>query len=192
VTKVLPNVPKRELCDAMVQNFVCDFNYRYFAIYPQVFMEAYGAWWAQISSNTPPSPSFTSLLLCILACSCQYPTPGLAAAIHDALGQTCQSLTDQLYAATEELTAAFRPGEGDLQLVQQLFHAVLWLKAEARFVESWHVCGSAIRVAQELGMHREHPTDRDKYGNFGIELRRRVWCMLYFADWYGAPRLSSF
>lgn len=147
---MLPAVPKRELCDDLVQNFLGDFNYRYFAIYPLVFMEAYGAWWAA-GDDTPRSPSFTCLLLRVLACSCQYPTRELAAAVEAGLDTSCQGLTERLHAAADELAAAFRPGEGDLQLVQQLFHAVVWLKAESRFVEAWHVCASAVKLAQELG-----------------------------------------
>jgi hypothetical protein len=37
--------------------------------------------------------------------------------------------------------------------VQYLLHSCYWFKAEARFVECWHVLGSAVREAQMLGKY---------------------------------------
>jgi hypothetical protein len=135
----------------LFKTFLYDFNYRFFAIYPPTFLETYSQWWKDRSSNGSLSPSFTCLLLRVLACSSQFPTPELESQIQDVLGMSCQAFTEKLHDATEELSVTFRPGEGDLNQVQQLFHAVIWLKSESRFVESWHVCASAIQLAQELG-----------------------------------------
>ncbi|GES59086.1 uncharacterized transcriptional regulatory protein C3C7.04 [Aspergillus terreus] len=59
---------------------------------------------------------------------------------------------------------------------------------EASFVEAWHALSAAIHEAQELGMHRS--SSRSKIFEFDIEMRRRVWCILYAWDWQMSLLLS--
>lgn len=76
--------------------------------------------------------------------------------------------------------------------VQQLFISACWYKSESKFRESWHALASAIREAQEIGLHKDALAKR--CSDFEMEMRRRVWCLLYVWDlqlssWLNRPLL---
>lgn len=56
-----------------------------------------------------------------------------------------------------------------------------WLKSESKIVESWHTLGCTIREAQELGIDRDE--NIEGLSEFDIEIRRRIWALLYIWDW---------
>ncbi|KAM0273204.1 hypothetical protein ACHAQH_008416 [Verticillium albo-atrum] len=70
--------------------------------------------------------------------------------------------------------------------VQYLLHSCYWFKAEARFVECWHVLGAAIREGQNLHLHREATGIPD----FEREMRRHLWCLLDAWDWLVSALLA--
>lgn len=65
--------------------------------------------------------------------------------------------------------------------VQRLVHSCYWYKAEARFVEAWHVLNQAILEAKELELHMEPKPNA--VSDFDREMRRRLWCILDTWDW---------
>lgn len=100
-----------------------------------------------------------------------------------------QSLSESYHYAAKQLSNTIAPGKGELAQVQQLFLTAVWLKSEALFVESWHALSSAIHEAQEQGLHKKSP--KPGQSEFDVEMRRRLWCLLYTWDWYGAPPKKS-
>lgn len=172
VESVLHNIPPRSLTGKGI-TLVC-------------FM--YTRWWTCRSSGRRLSPEFTCLLLRVCACSTQCLSPMVQRKLEFELAESSQSLTERYHRAAQKLSGSFAPGKGGLMQVQQLFLLASWLKSEILFVESWHALGMAIREAQELGMHR----DRISKGitEFELEMRRRVWCILYVWDWQMSVLLS--
>ncbi|KAF3007742.1 hypothetical protein E8E13_009959 [Curvularia kusanoi] len=92
-----------------------------------------------------------------------------------------QQLTDRFSNAAEQLTQSFKASNTCIERVQEQFLKGAWLKSESRIVESWHALGCTIREAQELGIDRD--ANIDGLSEFDIEIRRRIWALLYIWDW---------
>ncbi|GIC91939.1 uncharacterized protein Aud_008394 [Aspergillus udagawae] len=114
--------------------------------------------------------------------------PGVKQKLEIELGESVESLSERYHHAAKQLSSTIPPGKGGLTQVQQLFLTAAWYKADGMFVESWHALSSAIHEAQELGMHKS----LSKVGlpEFDMEMRRRLWCILYSWDWQMSLMLS--
>lgn len=180
--ETLRSVPPRPYCDAIVQNYFQNANYQYYPIYPPKFLEDYNLWWEKRSKGQELCPELTCLILRILANSCQTFHAALREKIETELGENAQTLTDRYHQAAQKLSDHIPPGRGGIVHVQQLFLAAPWYKSESQFVESWHALDSAIRQAQEIGMHDDALSQG--LSDFEKEIRRRMWCILYVWDKY--------
>lgn len=181
VEQVLHAVPTRSITDAFINHFLSVVNYRYSAIYPPIFTNQYVQWWADRAAGKRLSPEFTCLLLRVCAYSVQYLTPSLRKMIEFELACNLQQLTDRFSNAAEQLTQSFKASNTCIERVQEQFLKGAWLKSESRIVESWHALGCTIREAQELGIDRD--ANIDGLSEFDIEIRRRIWALLYIWDW---------
>ncbi|EMD68428.1 hypothetical protein COCSADRAFT_156859 [Bipolaris sorokiniana ND90Pr] len=194
VQKVLYAVPPRSITDAIVNHFLNTVNYRYSAIYGPSLAEQYVQWWADRSAAKQLSPEFTCLLLRMCAYSVQYLTPSLRKMIEFELACTSQTLTERFSAAAEELSWGFEASRTSIERVEEQFLKCAWLKSESKIVESWHTLSRTIREAQELGIDRD--AGIDDLSEFDIEIRRRIWTLLYIWDWQmsawlGRPNLIN-
>lgn len=165
-----------------MQNFLGDINYYYYIIYPPVFLQDYHIWWERRLKNRPLSLQYTCLLAIICACALQHVEPASEKAFERELGDTLEVVSNQLHAAMRELASVIPVGHYHFFNVQRLLHSCYWYKAEAKFLEAWHVLSAAILEARELGYHKEpHP---GSVTEFDLEMRRRLWCILDTWDWY--------
>lgn len=115
-------------------------------------MVEYHQWWTDRTENRPLGVPWTCLLIMVCACSVQHATEELKENLEAELGKNVKHLTDDFHNAARELHSAIPVGHSHIYTVQYLLHSCYWFKAEARFVECWHVLGSAIREGQMLGM----------------------------------------
>ena len=129
----------------------------------------------------PLIPEFTCLLIRVCACSAQYLDAESLYKMESELGESAQNLSEKCHHAAKQLSHTIAPGKGGLAQVQQLFLTSAWYKSESLFVESWHALSSSIHEAQELGMHKGSP--KAGLSEFDVEMRRRIWCLLYCWDW---------
>ncbi|KAF2625222.1 hypothetical protein BU25DRAFT_412673 [Macroventuria anomochaeta] len=181
VERVLHAVPPRSITDAFVNHFLGVVNYRYSTIYAPTFTNQYVQWWADRAASKQLSPEFTCLLLRICAYSVQYLTPSLRKMIEFELACNLQQLTDRFSNAAEQLSQSFTASNTCIERVQEQFLKGAWLKSESKIVESWHALGCTIREAQELGIDRD--ANIEGLSEFDIEIRRRIWALLYIWDW---------
>ncbi|KAF2736422.1 hypothetical protein EJ04DRAFT_575383 [Polyplosphaeria fusca] len=181
VDKVLHAVPPRSLTDAIVNHFLTVVNFRYNSIYAPTFTGQYVQWWTDRANGRCLSAEFTCLLLRICAYSVQYLTIPLRRTIEFEMACSSQVLTERFANAAEQLSAGFSASKTSLERVQEQFMKGAWLKSESKIVESWHALGCTIREAQELGLDKD--TGLDSFSEFEIELRRRLWTLLYIWDW---------
>ncbi|KAE8391759.1 hypothetical protein BDV23DRAFT_171346 [Aspergillus alliaceus] len=185
---VLRMIPPKPYTDILVQHFLNETNYQYYCIYPPTFSLEYSAWWAGKAKGQPLTSEFTCLLLRVCACSALFLGPGDRQKLESELGESIQRLSERYHHAARQLSGTISPGKGGLTQVQQLFLTACWLKTEALFVESWHALSSAIHEAQELGTER--PFLGKRFSEFELEMRRRIWCILYTWDWQMSQLLS--
>lgn len=97
------------------------------------------------------------------------------------LACTSQTLTERFSAAAEELSRGFDASRTSIERVQEQFLKGAWLKSESKIVESWHALSRTIREAQELGIDKD--AGIEDFCEFDIEIRRRIWTLLYIWDW---------
>ncbi|CAN9286812.1 unnamed protein product [Alternaria alternata] len=166
---------------AFVNHFLTVVNYRYSAIYGPTLAEQYVQWWTDRGAGKQLSPEFTCLLLRICAYSVQFLTPSLRKMIEFELACSCQTLTERFSDAAEELSRSFEASRTSIERVQEQFLKGAWLKSESKIVESWHALSRTIREAQELGIDKD--AGIEDLCEFDIEIRRRLWTLLYIWDW---------
>lgn len=135
----------------LVQNFLENPNYQYYAIFPEQLRSQNAKWWEARASGQVLSPEFTCLLLRVCAVSAQYLEDSLCQRLELELGEKAQVMTERFHAAAQKLSASIPRGQGGIIQVQQLFLETAWWKSEASMVEAWHALSAAIREAQELG-----------------------------------------
>ncbi|KAL1655268.1 hypothetical protein SLS61_002154 [Didymella pomorum] len=166
---------------AFVNHFLSVVNYRYSAIYAPTFTDQYVQWWADRAAGKRLSSEFTCLLLRVCAYSVQYLTTSLRKMIEFELACNLQQLTDRFSEAAEQLSQSFTASNTCIERVQEQFLKGAWLKSESKIVESWHALGCTIREAQELGIDRD--ANIEGLCEFDVEIRRRIWALLYIWDW---------
>lgn len=167
-----------------MHNFFGDINYHYYIIYPPVFLQDYHSWWEKRRKKRPLSLQYTCLLAIICACALQHVEPASEQVFTRELGDNLDVVSDQLHAAMRELASVIPVGHYHILNVQRLLHSCYWYKAEAKFLEAWHVLSAAILEARELGFHKAPPPDT--VSDFDLEMRRRLWCISDTWDWYEA------
>jgi hypothetical protein len=173
--------PSLNTIDILVQRYLEVTNFSYYALYPPIFSRDYAAWWSDRASGKPLTPEFTCLLIRVCACSSQYLDYEIQTKLESELGESIQTLSESYHHTARQLSNTITPGKGGLAQIQQLFLTAAWFKSESLFVESWHTLSSCIHEAQELGMHKKH--QKPGLSEFEIEMRRRLWCLLYVWDW---------
>ena len=137
--------------DTLVRNFLDNVNFYYYIIYPPTFLSEYSEWWRNREAGRPLGAPWTCLLIMICACSVQHATTDLARKLMSDLRMDVKQLADVYNDAARELHSAIPLGHSHFYTVQYLLHSCYWYKAEAQFVECWHLLGSAVREAQMLG-----------------------------------------
>ncbi|RDA82606.1 hypothetical protein CP532_6894 [Ophiocordyceps camponoti-leonardi (nom. inval.)] len=186
--RVLELLPQRQTMDKLISDFTHNINYHYYIIYPPDFLRDYHIWWERRSKRRPIALQYTALLAMICACCVQHAENDMQLELRRALGISAEDLSEQLHSSVRELSSVIPVGHFHMYNVQRLLHSCYWYKAEARFIEAWHVLSAAIREGQELGLHREPPEGTET--EHEREMRRRLWCVLDTWDWQISSGLS--
>ncbi|OAQ97901.1 hypothetical protein LLEC1_04570 [Akanthomyces lecanii] len=186
--RLIELLPQRPLMDNLVQLFINDINFHYYIIYPPIFLQDYHIWWERRGHNKPVSLQYTCLLAMICSCTVQHVADDLEAAVIAEYREPIQPVSDKIHAAVRELSGVIPVGHYHMINVQRLIHSCYWYKAEARFVEAWHVLNQAILEAKELELHIEPKPEA--VSEFDREMRRRLWCILDTWDWQISSGLS--
>ncbi|KAJ5314254.1 uncharacterized protein N7443_001138 [Penicillium atrosanguineum] len=185
---VLRLLPPKPYTDLLIQRYLGVINFNYYCLYPPAFSQDYASWWSDRANGKSLTPAFTCLLIRVCACTLQYLDAQIQQKIESELGEPVQSLSENYHHAAKQLSNTIAPGKGSLAQIQQLFLTAVWFKSESLFVESWHTLSSCIHEAQEQGLHKNSP--RTGLSEFDIEMRRRLWCLLYVWDWQMSLLLS--
>lgn len=162
-------------------------------------MSDYHAWWELRPQRKGLSLQWTCLLLMVCACTIQQVKDQERERIEASLGETAETLSDRFHNAARELGGVIPLGNYHINNVLWRLHSCYWFKAEAKFLEAWHVLGEAIREGQELRklftqymacevmlttrtvLHREALNASTP--EIEREIRRRTWCVLDTWDW---------
>lgn len=155
VSIVLTNLAPKT--DAIMQAFLTDVNYHYYIIHPTSLLKDYNIWWSLRTTDSPVSLQYTLLLAMVNAGTLQHVGNELQNRLEAEFGESTDSFSDRLHDATRELASVVPVGHYHMLNVQRLLHSCYWYKAEARFVEAWHVLSQAILEARELRKYHYNP-----------------------------------
>lgn len=186
--RIIELLPQRQLMDKLIQLFLNDVNFHYYIIYPPVFLQEYHIWWDRRADGKPTSLQYTCLIAMLCSCTIQHAADDLEKAVIAEYGEHVHPVSEKMHAAVRELSGVIPVGHYHMVNVQRLIHSCYWYKAEARFVEAWHVLNQAILEAKELELHIEPRPDT--VSEFDREMRRRLWCILDTWDWQISSGLS--
>lgn len=179
--RAIEALPKRQHTDSLIQIFLSTVNFHYYLVYPPVFLQEYQSWWTDKSADRPLGVQWTCLLLAVCAVTTQHLDFETRRKLDLDWGENTQKLTERYHRLARELSSVVPPGHHHMYNIQQLLHSCYWHKAEAQFLECWHVLSAAVREAQELGLHKESASDGT--AGYDQEMRKRIWCILDTWDW---------
>ncbi|OQE07215.1 hypothetical protein PENVUL_c014G08674 [Penicillium vulpinum] len=209
----LPETARQELCDIcaklpprlvmreLIDIYFTEANW-YFAVLEQYYFEKlYNSWCSLNDYSTehgqapdlpPDLLHFPALLFHVFAVSLQFLSPETNCS--RALGVDSFTARDHLSSkySTSGVDIARIMGALDptITAVQNDLMRALWLKNCSRGREAWHALGSAIRKAQDLGLHQQskvYQTPRSTLEETLTELwydeyKRRLWIKLFSWD----------
>ncbi|KAL2678576.1 hypothetical protein Neosp_009324 [[Neocosmospora] mangrovei] len=149
-------VPPRPYTDMLVQSFFDNVNHHYCILYQPSFQTSYEAWWSRRRDVSYlcalTTIAFTSLILRVCSSAIQFLPKDGKDRLESELGDSVADLSQLYHEAANTLSDLLPPGVAALVNAQQLFLGATWLKAEANFVESWHMLAASVRQAQEIAV----------------------------------------
>jgi hypothetical protein len=139
----------------LVQSFFDNVNHHYCILYQPSFQASYEAWWSRRRDVSYlcaiTTIALTSLILRVCSNAIQFLPKDGQDRLESELGDSATDLSQLYHEAANSLSNLLPPGVAGLVNAQQLFLGATWLKAEANFVESWHMLAGSVRQAQEIG-----------------------------------------
>ncbi|KAK1529983.1 hypothetical protein CPAR01_12295 [Colletotrichum paranaense] len=192
IQEALRAVPPRPYTDILISVYFSHVNYHYEAIHQTTFVADYATWWGRRASKAMSDVALTSLVLQMCALGTQFVWPSTDQKLESELGESVDHLGMRMHEAAQRLSTFIPPGEGGLPLIQRLFLAGGWLKNRVEVTRSWHLICSAVREAQEIGLHIDSAAQ--EISTCEREVRRRMWYILNiwdttFSGSFGRPRI---
>ncbi|KAK3320745.1 hypothetical protein B0T19DRAFT_247149 [Cercophora scortea] len=199
---LMRQLPARTYIDKLVELFFDDFNWQYCPLDRYVFDKQLAEWYrlpfTQLSTGGPQSlpPDlrvFPGLLFQVLAISLltlpDNPDP-VFESLKYAGNMTFQDLAMDYSESGVAILSLLGKRQMTVTTVLAGFIRAAFLKYVALVTESWHAIGTAIRDAQEIGLHRDcfdpkpkgDDADSVRENQWEIEHRRKVWMNLVICD----------
>ncbi|KAL4810659.1 fungal-specific transcription factor domain-containing protein [Aspergillus unguis] len=211
IEALLAKLPPRHVIEALVDLFFDAVNWHYFILERYYFDSLLSRWpptegmqpasYLSVAELSMELRYFPALLFQVIALALQFVPTGwdTVAGLQASRGSTLQ-YSDLGY---ELLSLLGRPALA-ITGVQAEFLRSTWLKNCGRGTESWHTLGSAIRQAQELGLHQHRDIHQSTQNHVSQTLslfwyeenKKRLWVHLFTWDSFmamvlGRPRMIN-
>ncbi|KAB5585457.1 fungal-specific transcription factor domain-containing protein [Coniochaeta sp. 2T2.1] len=195
---LIRQLPARTYIDQLVDIYFQDFNWMYYALDRDVFDKQLVEWFNlpfNLLTNggpqalTPDMRSFPALLFQVLATALLVlpsgPDPTFDS-LKYAGNMTFEDLAMDYSESGVAICSLLGKRQMSITTVLAGFARASFLKYVALVTESWHAIGTAIRDAQEVGLHRDSldpkPASDDAEAilenQWEIQRRRKVWMLL--------------
>ncbi|KAF6840475.1 fungal specific transcription factor domain-containing protein [Colletotrichum plurivorum] len=199
---LIRQLPARGYVEKLIEVYFREFNWQYYALEEDLFMQQFAEWNNipfNVLSNSGPqglSPDlrvFPALLFQVLA-TALLTLPEGSHEFYEHLKYAGNMTFEDLAADYSESGVGILSLLGKRQItlttVQASFLRAAFLKYMAKVTESWHAIGSAIRDAQEIGMHRDSLDPQPASGDtedvlenmWLIQRRRKLYMVLMTWD----------
>ncbi|CEJ91327.1 hypothetical protein VHEMI07047 [[Torrubiella] hemipterigena] len=192
---IIRQLPSQKCTNILVQSFFQNVAWQYDIVDETIFNRQLTQWnslsYAQLRLAPDSLPvnlqSFPSLLFQVLAQALLFQPlvydkslDGLKYIPNMELSDRAEDFSN----AGQELAACFRRRELTLNMVQAQLMRACFEKTTGAVVDAWHTLGTAIRNAQELGLHLLGPEEMASTTVPASErdLGRKLWLMLHIWD----------
>lgn len=195
---LIRQLPARTYIDKLVDIYFHDFNWMYYGLDRDVFDRQLAEWFnlpfdlltkGGPQALSPDMRSFPALLFQVLATALLVlpsgPDPTFDS-LKYAGNMTFEDLAMDYSESGVAICSLLGKRQMSITTVLAGFTRASFLKYVALVTESWHAIGSAIRDAQEVGLHRDSldpkPASNDAAAilenEWEIQRRRKVWMLL--------------
>lgn len=194
---LIRQLPPKNCIDQLLRLFFTDISWQYDVIDEDIFREQLRKWervpYASRSTPLGLDPVvryFPALLFQVLAQAVLLRPRREDDFIEELMQAPDMNLTDlaaEFSDAGHQILSLFGSAEPALVKVQSALQRATFLKTTGSVVDAWHTLGSAIRDAQELGLHRLYPSSDFDAPASSEETRlvaagRKVWLVLHLWD----------
>ncbi|OGM45258.1 hypothetical protein ABOM_006450 [Aspergillus bombycis] len=193
---LISRLPPKNIMDELITTFFSDVNWQYFIVEKFYFNDLLVRWYCTETSQPTYLSSyefsqelryFPSLLFEVVALSLQFLPPGAPAWRY--FGDETR-LSQKYSDLGVELVQLLGVQGTALTAVQASLLRASWLKNLGRGIDAWRSLGNAIRLSQELGLHRQQVFQQSNsdsveksLGSFWYnEYKKRLWINLYSWD----------
>ncbi|KAF4947053.1 hypothetical protein FGADI_10683 [Fusarium gaditjirri] len=193
---IIRELPSPRHIDILVQDFFENVAWHYDIVDEATFIDQLAQWRRLTHDQLKRGPdalpttlrSFPALLFQVLAQALLFQPAQYDESLNDLKYAVDMELSDRAaeYSdAGRRLASSFRKSDPSLTGVQAELMRACFEKTTGAVIEAWHTLGTAIRIAQELGLHLIEP-ESATYSRTGKpsdrELGRDVWLMLHLWD----------
>ncbi|KAF5621698.1 uncharacterized protein FTJAE_11131 [Fusarium tjaetaba] len=193
---ILRQLPSQRHIDILVQDFFKNVAWHYDIVDEATFISQLAQWrrltYEQVKRGPAALPvtlwSFPTLLFQVLAQALIFQPAHYNESLNDLKYVVDMELSDRAaeYSdAGRRLASYFGKSQPTLTGVQAELMRACFEKTTGAVIEAWHTLGTAIRDAQELGLHLIQP-ESTTYSTVGKpsdrELGRNVWLVLHLWD----------
>ncbi|KAK4623733.1 Transcriptional activator protein acu-15 [Fulvia fulva] len=168
-------LPTRKIADHWLETFFATIHVAHPVVCQQRFRLQYVKFCESLSTSDV-SRTWSATFLSILALGSYYDT--------FSNGESWDSCTHEGYFMYSQAMTKSHGSEHSRDYVCLLIVQCLYLLATVQTDKCWTTLGTAIRIAQSLGLHVEDEATRRESHHFQIEheMRRRTWHSLYVLD----------
>ncbi|KAF5548890.1 hypothetical protein FMEXI_4561 [Fusarium mexicanum] len=193
---IVRQLPSPRHIDILVQDFFKNVAWHYDIVDQATFFNQLAQWGRLTHDQFKRGPdalpaslrSFPALLFQVLAQALLFQPAQHNESLNDlkyAFDMELSDLAAEYSDAGRRLTSCFRKSESTLTGVQAELMRACFEKTTGAVIEAWHTLGTAIRDAQELGLHLIEPesaTYPRTESPSDPELGRNVWLVLHLWD----------
>lgn len=195
---LIRQLPAKSYMDKLIPMYFSKFNYQYYALDPSIFDEQLAQWHALpfklLSTQGPAALSpdlkvFPAVLFQIIAIALLIIPEGDAEfeGLKYAGNMTFEDLALDYSESGVSMVGLFEKKDLSLTTIQAEFLRASFLKFTAHVTESWHAVSTAIKDAQELGMHSDGLDPKPTSGSaeaalenqWLVQRRRKMYLILY-------------
>ncbi|KAJ5489539.1 hypothetical protein N7539_004429 [Penicillium diatomitis] len=170
-------VPPRAVADQLIQLYLETFETTYRVLHVPTFLKQYADYWADLSK---PDTAFLAQLLAVMAAGTRFlPT----SSTNDQPNTYQKSASEWIMAVQSYISCTLISPDIDFRMIQTqvlLLLARLAVSCDAEL--AWTSCGTLIRSAMTMGLHRDPGRFRKANAPFWFELRRRLWTTIVELD----------
>lgn len=195
--ELVRQLPPQACIDILVHTFFSEINWQYDLLDEELFRDNLAAWRKityynlQAEFETLPFETivFPALLFQVLAQALLYhPADEMIGSLITIPDMTFHDLGSEYSDAGADLLMILGKEDITIAMAQAGLLRAAFLKSSGKVVEAWHVLGTAIRNAQEIGLHTgmaipgqnlmESTVSRDR----AIFIGHKVWVVLHIWD----------